>query len=466
MSIQGNIEGMGEQSQTESNQQLKMREKFTYGFGNLGANLLITTANTFIIYFYTEVVGIAVATVGTLLLVARIFDGITDVGMGIIVDKTKSKHGKSRPWLLWMAVPYGLAIIMLFSSPEFGDTGKVIYAFITYVFALSIVYTATTVPYNAMIGTLSQHQKDRGHLSIFRTAFGFTGALAVSMMTLPIVSFFGDGKKGWMITAVIYGVVASLLFILVFKSTKERVMPVASAIAGQKQKMPLTQSLKTLVKNKYWLIVIVVMLVTFINSGLSGVNVYYAQYILGNPNLVGAMGFAQFLPIIGMMLFMGPIMKRFSNRDVCIGGMIISILSSFVIMIDPANMTIVMIGLALRGIGGAPLLVAGYAMLADTVEYGEWKTGIRNEGMTFSAATFGEKVGTGIGGMLLGTLMGLGGYVGGQAVQSATALSSIKAVFIYVPIVAGVIAVILLTFYKLDKIYPQIIAELQQQKSN
>ncbi|WP_400246099.1 MFS transporter [Niallia sp. JL1B1071] len=447
-----------------SNEKLKGKEKFSYGLGNLAANLLITTANTFIIYFYTEIAGIAVATVGTMLMIARIFDGATDLGMGLLVDKTRSKYGKARPWLLWMAVPYGLAIIILFSAPELGDTGKIIYAFATYTLALSFIYTATNVPFNSMIGTLTQNQIERGQLSVFRTAFGFIGALAVSMLTLPIVEFFGDGKKGWTLMAITYGVLAIAIYLFVFKNTRERVFSELTDKDNKKDTIPIKEGVKTLFKNKYWLITISIMLISFINSGLNGVNVFYAQYILGDSNYVGAMGFASFLPIIGMMLFMGPLMKKFSKRDLTIAGTVVTILSSFIIMIDPTSFTIVMSGLIIRGIGGAPMLAASFAMLGDTVDYGEWKTGIRNEGITFSAGTFGEKVGTGIGGMLLGVLMGIGGYVGGQSTQTAEALSAIKAVFIYVPMFVGVIAIILLLFYKLDKEHPQIVADLQVRK--
>ncbi|WP_017470399.1 MFS transporter [Amphibacillus jilinensis] len=442
----------------ESINKLKVREKFSYGFGNLAANLLITTANTFIVYFYTEIAGIAVATVGTMLLLARIFDGLTDLGMGIVVDKTTSKHGKARPWLLWMAIPYGLAIILLFSAPNFGPTGTIVYAFITYMLALSFIYTAATVPYNAMIGTLTNDQVERGQLSVSRTAFGFGGALLVNLVTLPVVSAYGGGQLGWFLMALTYGVFASILLILNFKNTKERV--ILTKDDEKLKKTPIKQGIKALVKNKYWLIVISVMLVTFINSGLSGVNVYYAEYILGNPNLVGAMGMAQFLPVIIMMLIMGPLMKRFTNKALCITGAITLIVASFIVLINPDSLTIVMIGLVLRGVGSAPMLAATFAMLGDTVDYGEWKTGVRSEGLTFSAATFGEKVGTGLGGMLLGVMMGIGGYVGGQAIQAEAALQSIKSVFIFVPIVAGIIAVLLLLFYKLDKEHEQIVKEL------
>ncbi|MDT8861816.1 MFS transporter [Alkalihalobacillus sp. MEB130] len=448
----------------EPNEKLKAKEKFSYGAGNLAANLLLTTANAFIIFFYTEIAGIAVATVGTMLFIARFIDGASDIGMGLVVDKTKSKYGKARPWLRWLAIPYGLAIILLFSSPNFGETGTIIYAFLTYMFAVGIIFTAISVPYNTMIGTMSQNQAERGQLSVFRTIFGFGGALLVNMITIPLVEMFGGGQSGWQMVAIVYAIAGVFLYFICFKNTKERV--VATSQATRTDGVLIKEGFKSLVKNKYWLIVIAIMILGFINAGLGAVNIYYAQYILGNPALVGVIGMASFLPIIVTTIFIAPFLKKFGNRNVAIVGAILSIIGSLIIALNPANIVFVLTGLIIRGIGAAPLVVVGFAMLGDTVDYGEYKHGVRSEGLTFSAGTFGEKVGTGIGGMLLGLIMGAGGYIGGQAEQTQSALFSIEFLFIYLPVIFAFITILLLWFYKLDKEYPQILKALQERKAN
>jgi glycoside/pentoside/hexuronide:cation symporter, GPH family len=444
-------------------QKLGGKEKVSYGLGNLSANLLITTANSFIVFFYTEIAGIAIATVGTFLMIARIFDGITDLGMGMLVDKTKSKYGKARPWLLWMAIPYIVAMVLLFTSPEFSQTGKVLYAFMTYVLAIGIIYTMISVPYNTMLVTLTQDQTQRGQLSISRAAFGLIGGLLISVITLPLVSFFGDGKTGWMLIAIVYGIVGALLYLMVFKNTKERVEVRA---LEKKDTVAIKHSLKALVKNKYWLLTISIIILSFVGAGLSGVGVYYAQYILGDPNLLGVLAVTTILPTILMMFFMNFLFKKFGKRNLAIVGGVVSIIGALVILVDPESVYMVSIGSFIRGLGGAPLGVAAFVMLADSVEYGEWKTGIRTEGLSLSAGTFGEKVGTGIGGMILGAIMGLGGYIGGQPEQTVAALTSIKFVFIHVPIILSVLSIILLYFYKLDKKYPTIIMELNERKNS
>lgn len=444
---------------------LAKKEKLSYGFGNLSANLLITTANAFITYFYTEQVGIAAATVGTILFLARFLDGISDLGMGVIVDKTDTKVGKARPWLKWMAIPYGLAIVLLFSSPSLGETGNIIYAFITYVFAVGIIYTATTVPYNAMIGTMTMDPTERGHLSTIRTAFGYSGAWLVNVITLPLVAFYGGGSRGWTFMAITYAIVSILLWYINFTNTKERVMD-PEALETNNIKVPMKLGLKTLFTNKYWLLIIGVMLISFVNAGISGVNPFYAEYILGNPLYVGAMGTAQFAPIILMMFVVGPLMNYISKRNLVIIGASITIASRlFIYFIDPYNLTVVLIGVVMGSIGTAPMLASSFAMLGDTVDYGELKAGVRTEGLAYSAATFGEKVGSGFGGMILGIILGAAGYIGGQATQTDAAMDAIVGVFILVPIIFDIIAIVLMYFYDLDEKHAGILKQLEEKKN-
>ena len=442
---------------------MKTSQKITFGFGNLAANLLITTASGFITYYYTDVVGISVAVVGVLLMFARWFDGFTDLIMGAIVDKTKSKHGKARPWLLWMSIPYAVALVLLFSSPEIGQTGKIIYAFVTYAFAGGIVYTAITVPYNSMIGTMTQNQEDRGHLSVSRTCFGFIGAMFVNFMTLKVVNFFGGGKIGWMAMAASFGVVSILLWLIVFKNSKEVFI---QEDMQSENKFSTLEGVKALFKNKYWLIIISVMLITFTSAGLQGINIYYAQYVLKDINKVGIIGIASFLPIAVGSLIMGGLMKKFSNKTLMILGNILMLVGLIIIALNPENFIMVLVGTIIKSIGIAPSAVAGFAMLGDCSDYGEWKTGIRTDGLIFSASTFGEKVGSGLGALILSIVLAVGGYVSQSNVQSESTITAIKVVFIYIPMILTILGTVMISFYKLDSEYPKIIKELDERRKN
>lgn len=443
-----------EVSINNENKKIGLGEKVSYGFGNLAGNLLLTTANTFISFFYTDVAGIAVATVGFILLAGRILDGVADLTMGAIVDKTKTKYGKARPWLLWLAIPYGVALVLMFTAPNLSSNGKIIYAFITYIFGM-LMFTGTATPYNVLSALISQNANVRSQLSSYRSMFGFLGALILSIITMPLVKNFGDGKKGWLMLAVIYGVISAILYFMCFKNTKERV-----AAPAEEASFSLKDGLKTLFRNKYWAIIVASIVIIFISAGLSGVNVYYAQYILGNSDLVGAIGTASFLPVIVGSFLAAPILTKFGKRNTALGGVILTIIGSIPMALAPTNITMILFGLVIKGLGQAGFLVAAFAMLGDTVEYGQWKYGIRIEGLTFAAEGFAEKIGTGFGGAALGAILGIGGYIGGQATQSASAIFAMKVSFAYAPIVASILTAVLLYFYDLDKIYTKIVNEL------
>lgn len=434
-------------------------EKISYGFGNLAGNLLLTTANTFISFFYTDVAGIAVATVGFILLAGRILDGVADLTMGAIVDKTKTKYGKARPWLLWLAIPYALSLVLMFTAPNLGTNGKVIYALITYIFAM-LMFTGTATPYNVLSALISQDQNDRSQLSSARSSFGFLGALVLSIVTMPLVKFFGNGKKGWLILAIVYGIASALLYFICFKNTKERAAEQTKTVD-----FSLKDGLKTLFKNKYWAMVVISILIIFVSSGLGGVNVYYAQYVLGNSDYIGIIGTASFLPIIIGSFLAAPVLNKIGKRNTSMGGIILTIIGSLIMFVAPTSFTVIIVGLVIKGLGSAGFLVAAFAMLGDTVEYGQWKHGIRIEGLTFAAEGFAEKVGTGLGGAVLGAILAWGGYIGGKAAQSASAIAAMKVAFIYAPVVISIITAVILYFYDLDKKYPQILAELKERSS-
>ncbi|WP_303974082.1 MFS transporter [Streptococcus merionis] len=447
---------------------IPVSERVTFGFGNLAANLMITTANGFITYFYTDVVGLTMSIVGTILLFARVFDGISDLAMGALVDRTSNANGKARPWIKRMILPYGLALVLLFTSPSFLPEGmKAIYAFATYVISLAGVYTMTMVPYNTLIGTTTPDSKERGYLSTSRTIFGFGGAFLVNGAVLKIVESFGEVTKvlSWTKMAAVFALVSMVLLFVLYKNSKERVLETSEAIsADNAQKVSTLENIKALFQNKYWVILILTMLINFISSGLGGINIYYAQYILGDVSKVALIGMLSFAPILLGSFLVPFLMARLSKRSVMLLGNLITLLGTALLALFPTNFSMVIVGLVIRGLGAAPGAVAGFAMLGDVADYGEWKTGIRSDGLIFSAATFGEKVGSGLGGLILGLVMAAGGYVAGATTQSATAILAIKAIFAYIPIALVIFAMILIFFYDLDKKLPQITKDIQARR--
>lgn len=444
-----------------------------YGGGNLAANMLVTTAGAFITYFYTEVAGIAMLTVGFILSVCRICDGISDLCMGAIVDKTHSKYGKARPWLLWLSIPYLVGSVALWYSPDVGMTGKIIYAVVTYMLSVVIIYTALSVPYNTLCSLITKDGGERTALSAFRSGFGFGGAMVVNMITLPIVNFFGGGQKGWTVLGILYGVVGCLLYLFCFIRCKETDVEEAAEIARETDKpvsevpvqnVSVLQNVKALITNKYWLMIIGMCIIVFTVSGLAGVNIYYAQFIFGNEGLIGLMSMATFMPMAVGVLIVAPLVSKFGKRNVSLCGAVISVIGCIIMAIFPTNWPLFFAGMVIKGCGSAPIAVASFAMLADTVEYGEWKSGIRSDGLVYSAAGFGEKVGGALGALAVSFLMAAGGYVANQTVQSDGTILAMKAAICYIPLAANLIVTFILYIYDLDKKYDQIIEDLAKRR--
>lgn len=437
-------------------------EKLGYGMAGGANNVVWTGISTFLVYFYTDVVGIAAGLIGTIFLFSRIVDGASDVVMGVVLDKTRTRFGKARPWLLWLALPFAVVATALFAVPDANSTTQVIYIIVTYNIAL-LVYTAVEIQHGTLGALMTYDQHQRSVLNVAKMIGAYVAIIAITNITLPIVDFFGGGQSGWIYTFVIFGLVAAAIYFFTFWSTKERTDPVGTK--QDKDRPSVKASLISLARNKYWFIATLVLLLMYIyNAITAGVAIYYSEYVLGSPALVGVVATALTLATLGGMLLVVPITRRFGKRNTAIVGCLIAVVGSLIIFAAPDITAVVVIGQVVRGIGKAAIMGVIFAMLADTMEYGEWKTGIRIEGLIYSGASMGIKIGTGLGSALIGWGLAASGYLGGQETQSAEAISMISNLFIWVPTLVSVLMAVLLYFFKLDKQYPQILEELRVMK--
>ena len=434
-------------------------EKVGYGMGGAANNVIWTGISTFLVYFYTDVVGIAAGLIGTIMLFSRIFDGVTDVVMGLALDKTRSKHGKARPWLLWLAVPFAIAAVLLFTVPDVGATTQIAYIVLTYNLAL-LIYTAVEIPHGTLGALITDDQHQRSVLNIAKMVGAYVAIITISNVTLPIVDFFGGGQSGWVSTFVLYGAVAAAIYVITFRSTTERTRPAQAD--PQDGQASAKDRVLALVRNEYWLIATLVLLLMYIyNAMTSGVAIYYAENVLGAPTLVGVVTTALTLATLAGTLFMLPIARRFGKRNTALAGCLVAVVGSLIILIEPTSTSAVMVGQVVRGLGKAAVMGVTFAMLADTMEYGEWKTGVRIEGLIYSGASMGIKIGTGLGSGLIGWGLALSGYAGTRVVQDAEAVTMISVMFIWVPVGVSLLMAVLLALFRLDKQYPRILAELQ-----
>ncbi|MCM3364078.1 MULTISPECIES: MFS transporter [Bacillaceae] len=449
---------------TPAGVKISLVERIGYGSGDLASNFIWQAMSIFIVYYFTDVIGIAAGIIGSIMLFSRVFDGVTDVLMGYVIDKTKSKHGKARPWLLWLAIPFAISAVLLFTVPDVSTVWQVVYITITYNL-VCLVYTGLNVPYGTLNSLITQDQYQRSVLNVFRMSLALIGSLIVSNLTLPLANAFGGGQFGWIITFLIFGTIGSSLFYFCFKSTTERVKPASKE--QQQNPVKLKDSIRTLGKNKYWALVTIFIFMTYIFNALnSGAVIYFAQYILDNTLLVGLVTTAYTVFILLGMVIVAPITKRFGKRNAIIVGEVITLIGYLIMLIDITNIALIVTGTIIRGIGKAPINGSMFAMLGDTIEYGEWKTGIRNEGMVYSGGSMGIKIGSGLGTAVIGWVLAFGGYVGGGGTQTSAALLSIQSLFIYIPMAITVILIILMLFYRLDKIYPRIISDLKARSAN
>lgn len=435
-------------------------EKISYGMGDVACNVVFALTSGLVTYFYTNVMGVSAAMVGTIMLISRLFDGVSDVAIGIIMDKVHSKHGRGRAWVLWMAIPYAVSAVLLFCLPA-GATSTVqaIYIFITYNLCTTVVYTALNLPYGAMAPLMTRDEDDLAKINLFRMAMSPIGNMIVSAMTLPIINRMGGDQKAWIIVTAIYSVIAIFLLLWCFFGTKERVN---TAAAQEAEKLPLSVRFGALIHNKYFIIILLSALFLAVYQTVNGTcATYYAQYILGNNEYYGVLNMAETIPEILFIMVMAPFIKKFGKRNLVLTGAIVTVVAQLLLLLNPDSLMFAAVIAAIRGLGKAPLFGCVFTMMADVVNFGHWKTGVRVQALVFSAATVGQKFGGGIAGSVIGNLMSASGFTGLEA-EIPSAVAMIQNLYIWGAVFSwGVIAVLMIA-YKLDKQYDGIISDMEQ----
>lgn len=437
-------------------------ERIAYGLGDFGCNIIYTAMTAYLLFYYTDYAGVSAAAVGTIIFISRIFDGFTDIIMGHIVDRTHTKHGKARPWILRMAIPFAISGILLFSVPaNWGDTAKLVYVFVTYNLVSSVVYTAINVPYSSLNALMTQDAYERSVLSIFRNLLATCGTLLINAYTLTVVEYFGNNLSAWTKTFALFGCLAFLAFLTTYFFTTERVQAVNQT---QNEHISLVTGLKALFKNKYWMMVTGLLVLLFISMAVNGGStVYYAKVLLGDEKISQTINSVTNLAQILCMFAVAPFIKRLGKRNSMVVGCIIQTAGLFLLVFGGNAM--VLLSSIVRGIGGAFYGAVMWAMISDTVDYGEWVTGLRMEGLTNSASSFGYKVGNGVGTALLGVILSASGYVATATTYSSETIFHINLAFWILPTVIAILILGILYFYRLDQEFDQVIGDLQNRKS-
>lgn len=468
-------------------EKLSIVEKVGYSLGDLAANLIFQTLVTFIAFFYTDVYRIPAGTAATIIFVVGLIGAFvfTPV-MGIVADRTRTRWGKFRPWVLWTALPFGIIALLTFSTPHLGASGKVTYALVTYTLLVGI-YVANNLPYSALSGVLTGNMDQRNSLSAFRFVAVMVAQFIIQVLLLPLALILGDGDKaaGFRNTMALFAVVGTVFFLITFFTTRERVRPV------REQHTSIRQDLVDLARNRPWQVMLALTILVFVNLSLKGgMYVYYFKYYLNRAQLaqfLQASGFDGFihhlnagLTSIGLAKFHWPrdaptsafslfnaggiifmivgigfsrkLAERFGKRDTFGGALFLSTLCLLAFWFyPPGAIPAVMLSYILHGFFYGITIPLLWAMIADVADYSEWRNGRRATAMVFSAMICGLKVGLAVGGALVAAILAAYGYRADVAVQTPQVVEGIRlsvSLYCSIPFLLGVG---LLFFYEINK---------------
>ena len=431
------------------------------GLGQLPLNIMTSLVGQ-LTYFYTEKVGLAAGMVATMLLVAKIVDAFSDLLMGKIMDEGHSPKGKCRPWFQRMAIPALVSIVLLFTVPANAGSGlQTVYVLLTNILITAIVYTAVAIPYGALMTLRTKSSEERGKMGVFRAAFGYIAGVVIAILLIPITNALGGTQSAWIKVGVVFGLISMLSLMILYKVSKETAGDASEEQAAE-EKVPFAEGLGILFHNQYWVIMLALQMLMNISYGLSASGgTYYCKYILGNDNMVALLGAVGLIPTFLGFALTGPMAGKLGMTKTCMVSCVLGIAACVVRVFTPYSLMSCIIAGAVVTFANIPLMCLFGAMVNNCVEYNEWKFNKRIVGMTNSANSFGCKIGSGIGGSLIGWLLALGGYNAALEVQPVSVNTAIFAFSIYIPLVLFVLMFILLLKNDLEKRYPQIIADLQ-----
>jgi GPH family glycoside/pentoside/hexuronide:cation symporter len=455
---------------------IKLKEKIGYGFGDMASSMFWKIFGMYLLFFYTDVFGLPAAAVGTMFLVTRVWDTLFDPVVGVIGDRTESRWGKFRPYLLWFAIPFGVIGTLMFVTPSFTDTGKLVYAYITYSLMM-MVYSMINVPYASLLGVMSSDPRDRNTLSSYRMVFAFIGSFVSLILIDPLVRCFqhsfGSVQTGWTLGVMVIAILCVLFFFGCFALTRERIRPINEANRS------LKADIKDLLVNRPWWILLGAGIAALIfNSIRDGAAVYYFKYYVQNkdafkiPFIDASLTLTTLYFILGQaanivgIILIAPIAGRIGKKFAYLGAMALAtVLSIGFFFISSNNIAAMMVMQFFISMCAGSIFPLLWSMYADIADYSEWKHGRRATGLIFSSSSMSQKFGWTIGGAITGWLLGYFGFQANVA-QTGETLIGIRMMLSMLPAIGTVLSVLFISLYPLsEKKLTVIIEELNERRS-
>lgn len=443
------------------NVRIPMWKKICYGSGAAGGNVVSTLLASFLLSYYTDTAMLSAAAIGTMFVVCRLLDGVTDLGMGAIVDKTNTKIGKARPWLILSAPLMCIGMILILSVPQgFENTGKMVWAYLTYIFLNCIAYTIFGISHAALLARMTRDNKERNTTSVVSSICNNLAGLVIGTITTFLYT-----SVGWFMTGVILGIIAMIL-ILIPGLTIQEVIGMDDNGVERKETLPMKQQLPAVLKNRYfWLCIIVGAMTLLMNANAIASMVYYCNAVLEEPMFMATLMSIGQAPGIIVLLFMPYFSNKFSKRNFMLIGCVCLIAGFAVLGLAGSNHVLLILGTILRSIGAGPIFAGTYALIADACDYGEWKTGIRSEGLMSASSSIGSKVGIGFGSAITGWILAAVGYDGAAATQTAAVKAGITFDFSWLGMIFSIGLLIAILFMDVEKYIPEIREDLGKRKA-
>ena len=430
---------------------LKWYNKIGYGSGDIAGNVVYAFLTSFVMVYLTDTIGLASGIVGTLIAASKLFDGFTDVFFGSLIDKTHTKLGKARPWMIYGYIGCALTLVAVFAIPtSWGRTAQYAWFFIAYTLLNGVFYTANNIAYSALTSLVTKNSKERVQMGSYRFIFAFSTSLIIQSITVAFVDICGGGAAAWRFVAIIYaviGLVVNTISVLSVKELPEEELN-AGIENGEEKKYGLVQAFKLLVKNKYYMMICGTYILQQLYSAMIGAGIYYCTWVLKNKNLFGVFAWAVNIPLIIALVFTPTLVGKWKgmyklNKR---GYILATIARAFVIVAGyMGSVPLMMLFTAVAALGQGPWQGDMNAVIAECSEYTYLTQGKRVDGTMYSCTSLGIKIGGGIGTAIVGWLLEISGYVGTNATQPASAITMLQVMYLWLPFVFEILITILLS---------------------